>query len=457
MLGADHVSLGQAMLHSFDAWFFGNGRLYPVAILEKYVVFYVFTNLIAYKLFLIVSTIVAVELFRRCVAAYATVATGNLSAAIVATLFAERGYHDSILAYNGMLQLVAILVFCSLMLYRRALLLRDGRTLAASTFLYAVAALTYEVTYPLCVVYLAIAGFCNGSAARRRLSPALPFLAVAILLAAVSLLARTLVKLPAHSGYSFEFVPGVVLRTALMQIVAALPLSYWLFDPSGIFGRSDLADFLRNAPLSPAVFALSALVAWLCLRAARRESVRAGPLIGVGLLVLVLPALPIAVTAKYQRELHFGLGYLPVFLEVFGVALIAAAAAQVVMRRFGSWQVRAALGFAFAAVATMTQATNVRLVREGIASRDARTTLERQLSGALGAQLHDGDIVAVSPRFDWLAYDDDGPDGISTRGLFFLYAGRRVVLVPSSSPHSDVGLSYDRSTQRWTFERLRRR
>jgi hypothetical protein len=40
-----------------------------------------------------------------------------------------------------------------------------------------------------------------------------------------------------------------------------------------------------------------------------------------GLTLWIVPALLIALPAKYQHELHFGLGYLPVFLEYFGAGI----------------------------------------------------------------------------------------------------------------------------------------
>ena len=57
ILGADRVSLLHAMRHSFDLWFFGEGRFYPGLILEKYLVFAIFTNLLAYKLLLVAATL----------------------------------------------------------------------------------------------------------------------------------------------------------------------------------------------------------------------------------------------------------------------------------------------------------------------------------------------------------------------------------------------------------------
>ncbi len=153
ILGADRLTLGQAMAHSFSVWFFGNGRFYPGLILEKYLVFAALTNLVAYKIFLVAATLAALELFRRCVAAYTTPAFGALSALAAAALFLVHGYQDALIAYNGMPQAVAIAMLGSLIAFRAFLAGGGRRTAILSVVLYAAAALTYEDVYLLCVLY----------------------------------------------------------------------------------------------------------------------------------------------------------------------------------------------------------------------------------------------------------------------------------------------------------------
>jgi hypothetical protein len=454
-LKAEHATLGQAMAHSFRLWLLGNGRFYPGLIVEKYLVFYLFTDLVAYKLFLIVMTVLCVELFRRCVAAYATVAAGNLSALVVVTLFTERGYQDSILSYNGMPQVVALLVLASLLAYRRGLQEPNRLAYALAVVLYACAALTYEDVYPLCVLYPLLAAFSRKPNQSRTVA-GLPFVAVALALAVFSLAMRRAVHLPSDSIYAFGLNPYTVARTGLEQIVAAFPLTYWGFDPSHIYGRSSLGDFFRNAPVSPALFVAFGLAAWSSLHFVRSDSGRPWHFVAIGAMVLVLPALPIAVTLKYQHELAWGLGYLPVFFEEFGLALIACGLAIGLVSRRASAPMRIAVSIAIALVATMTQATNVRLVREGWASRAARSALERQIATGLAAEVRDGDTIAVSRDFDWIGYGNDGPDGISTRFMFEQYGDRNVGLVAREASAARFVLIYNNEQSVWTLKRLHR-
>ena len=453
VLGADKISLSQAMLHSFQLWFFGNGRFYPGLIVEKYLVFYFFTNLLAYKLLLIAMTLVAVELFRRCVAAFTSASIGNLAALIVVTLFAERGYQDAILSYNAMPQVVAIAMLTSLLAFRRALTTDRPAWRVASVALYALAAFTYEDAYLLCLLYPALlAGY--GRSTRDIVRSAGPYVAIGVVLAAFSLAMRHVVHLSAGSIYARGTDPVAIMRTGVDQVSAAFPLSYWLFDPSGIFGRHDFGDFYRNAPVSPLVFSAFAVAAWWCLQQLARDTTRLSGLLRIGALVLVLPAIPIALTVKYQHELKLGLGYLPVFFEVFGVALLGAALAKAVMRRFPSVRTTVMITAAIAICGTMTQATNVRLVRELIPGLTARTTLESQLDRGLMSHVPDRSVIALAPTFDWIAYDDDGPDGIATRALFYMHGGRRIDLVAPTDPRARYSLAYDALAQRWSIQLL---
>jgi hypothetical protein len=451
VLKADGLSLWQAMWRSFEQWLLGNGRFYPGLVIEKYLVFYIFTNLVAYKAFLVAMTLVTVELFRRCVTGYTNAATANLCALIVITLFTERGYHDSILAYNAMPQVVMVAMLASLMTFRRALVERSIAMRIASIVFFAIAAITYEDVYLLCLIYPAIVALARRARAEVvRMS--WPYVLISAFLTILALAMRHVVGLPKGSNYAIGPDPLAIARTAGDQIVSAFPLSYWAFDPSGIYSRSDVNDFFRNAPLSPIVFVAFAIAAWWCLRqVVRNNSARVAPLVWIGLLVLVLPALPIAVTVKYQHELKLGLGYLPVFFQIFGVALIGAALAKVILLRWRVMPAQIVLCGAIAMCATMTQATNLRLVREGEPSRYARSALEEQLIHGLVSDIRDGASIEVAQHFDWIAYDDDGPDAISTRGLFALYANRRITLVPIGDARAQFTLVYHPERNTWTI------
>lgn len=430
------------MRHAFDVWFFGIGRFYPGLIVEKYLVFHLFTNLVAYKLLLIVTTLIAVDMFRRCVQAYTTTALGVLSALMVVALFLAHGYQDALLAYNAMPQFVAIAVIGSLMAFRKALLERSRPMAALSLALYAAAALTYEDVYILCVLYPLLARFVSGNwRAAVRTGWSQP--ALALCLTIFGLAMRAWARIPPDALYAASLNPPSLSRTALYQLTAALPLAYWLAEPLRV---------LTLSPAVPIVFAGFAMTCWIALREVSKDRNERTPFL-IGALLMILPALPIALVVKYQQELRLGLGYLPLFFQAFGVALLMAGVGTLAVRsRFRrAWTV--AIAFLIATLGTVTYAANVQLVSADQPSRTARVALQRQISMGLMNPVPEGGVVSVPKAFYWIAYDDQGPDGISTRGLFYMFGHRRIDLEPPDDARAGFALRYGAKTFSWSLHR----
>jgi hypothetical protein len=446
VLGADRVTLWQAMHHSFDAWFFTYGRFYPGLILEKYLVFSVFTDLVAYKVLLVVATLITLDMFRRCVQAYTTPAFGVLAALMAAVLFMQHGLQDALLAYNAMPQFVAIATMGSLLAFRKALVEHSKPMAVLAFVLYAIAALTYEDVYALCVLYPLLARTTGGTW-RMAIRSAIPQIALAASLTILELAMRGWVRVPPDALYAANLAVPNVAATALYQITAALPFAYWLVEPLRAFSLS---------PAFLAIFAGVGFTCWVALRQIRVESNGRSPF-GIAIALIVLPALPVALVVKYQHELRFGLGYLPLFFQSFGVALLMAGGAKLAVRsRFRSaWCV--AIALLVAALGSMTYASNVQLVKSGRPSRMARAELQRQISTGLLSPVPQNGVVSTPKAFDWIAYDDQGPDGISTRGLFYMFGRRRIDLEPPGDARAGFTLGYDSRTSSWSLRRLRAR
>jgi hypothetical protein len=441
VLGADGTTLWQAMAHSFHIWFFGNGRFYPGLIVEKYTVFDLFTNLIAYKVFLTAATLLTLEMFRRCVQAYTTAAFAGLSALFAAALFLIHGYQDAVIAYNAMPQVVATVLFGSFMAFRASLVQRRPAPAVSAVLLYGLAALTYEDAYLLCAIYPFLARpLTGGWRAAFRISA--PYVVIAAALALLELGVHTSVRLAPDALYAVNANPAVFLKTLFYQIAAAVPLAYWLAEP------------LRSFPAAAiAVFAAFAAAAWIAIRALANSVPKRLPL-ATGALSALLPAIPVALLVKYQHELRLGIGYLPVFLQTFGVALLLASAAVAAARsRFGSGA-RVAAALVLGVLGACAFASNVQLVRAQEPARNARAALETALAAGILKDVPGGSTIAIPKSFDWIGYDDSGPDGISTRGLLYEYANKRADLEPPGDKRASYVLSYSDTSRRWSLSTI---
>lgn len=450
VLAADHTTLWSAMVRAFWLWFHVMGRFYPLAILEKYAVFAAFSNVVTYKIFLIISTVAALELFRRCVAAYANVGFANLAALLALILFQERGYHDSILAYNAMLQTVALALLGSFLAFRAALLTKEPMRMAAAVGLFFVASLIYEDAYGFCILY-PFAAYVTRSDLRDAVRSSVPFFCIAAALIVFDVALRAWAHVSPDVGYATNFSIAAVARTAAIQIISAMPLSYWFIDPLVIF-RLRPAFFMETpGSLPPAiVFAIFMLATWFAVDRARLGGGIRG-WIFCGCSILIVAAIPIAFLVKYQDELRLGLGYLPVFLEVFGVALVVAALICAFVSHRRMLQILVVVFVAL--IGTLTQTANARVASELQPSRIARAALERQLSGGLFARFRDCRFIGIARTFDWISWDDQGPDGIGTRGMLYAKGNQRATFVAPSDPRAQCVLRYDAGSQSWKMQR----
>jgi hypothetical protein len=253
---------------------------------------------------------------------------------------------------------------------------------------------------------------------------------VAATLALLELGLHVSAKLPPDALYAVNPDPALFFKTAFYQITAALPFAYWLVDPLRFFPVFAIDAFIGFAA-----------VGWFALRAVERSAPKRLP-VATGILSAILPALPVALLVKYQHELRLGIGYLPVFMQTFGVALLLASAGTAAVRtRFGGGA-RIVAALVLGIFAAGAYASNVQLVREQEAAQAARASFDGDLANGFLSKVPDGSTVTIPKIFDWIAYDDSGPDGISTRGLLYQYAGKRADLEAPGDDRARFALDF---------------
>jgi hypothetical protein len=120
-----------------------------------------------------------------------------------------------------------------------------------------------------------------------------------------------------------------VIITFAKQTVSAFPLSYqipkYLSRPPNnlddIIGLFNIVSIM----IAAIYFSLSTVILKYVHREISGEKITGlnlWRLSIIGLLVLILPSILISLSSKYQKELYWGVGYLPVYISYFGVAII---------------------------------------------------------------------------------------------------------------------------------------
>jgi hypothetical protein len=134
--------------------------------------------------------------------------------------------------------------------------------------------------------------------------------------------------------------PRAVVTALAEQTTAALPLSYLTCDPLKIFDHVIRPDLLTD----PRISLLMVLALGLSYASLRQGANRAVKHVGlglvIGLILAIFPGVLIAISPYHQNYLTFGVGWICVMTEYFGVALVLA---------LGLWQFAAMprLGGAF--------------------------------------------------------------------------------------------------------------
>jgi hypothetical protein len=301
-----------------------DGRWYP-AVIYYYPVFY-YLDRYLYKLATLLFVLSNIFVFGYFVYLTTSSKSAGLISALLPPLFFQlRFYHDPLLSYYFLMQVEFLLIVVSLIFFTWHL--RNGRNscLVGSLAAYALSMLVYEAFYGFWVMYGVIAYFHFGRGNFRKIATAvLPFVALFVLNTGLILVLRA-ASVVHYEGIHLNLAFGEWFVTFLKQLVAAVPLSYYALT-NAFSGTLEYARVYFANDLF-VIFCLWSL-AWgltslFCADAGKNNAPTLRPLLIMGLGFWVLPAPIVTLSAKYQKELTWGLGYLPVYVSGFGLMMLA--------------------------------------------------------------------------------------------------------------------------------------
>ncbi len=317
-----HKSVAELSSTSIVAWIH-YGRFSPLALTQLEAVFRVFPSVGCYKIYVFIANVLALISF---VALLWVI--GYRALIPLFLLFYSAGvqfriqYHDGYTSFAGMYQLLAFCMFASAttyVLYQRN---RKWFCLAISLILFASALLTSELAVAE-IVLLFFCGYIGIRNWRKTLLSLLPFILVQLVYFGIVIYVRMQVP-RVYSGIAANLEPVAMFNTFKIQMFSALPFSN-LYKQVAIPGI--LIRQLHNLFNAMAVSAiLLSFLVWIW-RNPRERLANNGNHLLVAIFAVSLatiPAIILSSAVKYQQELRFGLGYLPVYLQNFGLALLLA-------------------------------------------------------------------------------------------------------------------------------------
>lgn len=445
-----HNTVWGLAVGSTIGWVRTQGRFFPLSTYVLFLFDAVNGNLVLYKWICLILLLLNLALFGVFVRQLTGSRALGLTAIVLPTLFFQDAtFYDPIIAFGALLQVDFALTVSALLLFLLYVRKRRTRDLWLSVALYVAALMTYEIIAPLVLLFpLAALVYGRRRSVKDALRMSWPFLLAVCLAVVTTFSFRIAFRAPlvshgsGSSPYSFSLAPLAVGTALAKQVIAALPLIFAALHHANATVALHLnfaspVEYVSRFPVTTLmIFAGYLALILLTLReATHRLNEDARPvhlaiLVWFGLALWVLPALLISLSPRWQRELWWGVGYLPVYLEYFGVALLALAGIYAALRAVWEPTARMTLIVLFAIVCAGIGAINFqdnRIVLE-FNSRNGgdytRQTAERAVARGILSKLPPG-----TPLYSEKQLSFQCPD------FFLLNCGR---YVPSVEPVQSI-------------------
>ncbi len=322
-----NTSIGQICWSTVKDYVSG-GRWYPLMVYYYPVFYYLDQHL--YKAFAVIFVLMNVVLFGWFVRVLTSSRWVGLLSMLLPPLFLQlRIYHDPILAYYYLMQLEFTAILLSLIAFIKYLRTSRVMLLVLSLAAYGACLLTYEAFLAFWIAHFAVALVHFGKADLRRiLKTAGPFCALAVANLAITLIVRSLFG-TSYEGISLNPSPTAWAATFAKQVYSAIPLSYFFstdaFSQSWEYARTYFFNDLVVLCVGWTIlWCFTSETAFEAKRSESDTAVRA--LLLLGICFWLLPGVLISFSGKYQKELTWGLGYLPVYVSSYGTAMLVLAA-----------------------------------------------------------------------------------------------------------------------------------
>lgn len=321
------VSLNNRILSEATGWLKGSGRLMVLTWYMTYGLYYYTQDPIVVKsinITIITSGILFFYFFskRETESSYLAL----LACLLIPCFFQFRIWHDPILAFTFLIPAIFALTIAALVLFQK--FLDNGRAayciIAAG--LYLLTLLMYEISYVLCLLFVVIAYMRNHSIISA-IRKSLPFTATAAVLICVSAFFRLyFIKYSANPNSSYPAAElhldlGKFISAFEIQALASVPLNYFLFNKENLRLVFQNADYLVLAALITGLSILFYKIG--------KNSVpfKLGSWVICGAILLLAPAALTSLSGHQVEliEIGYGFGYIPVFLQYFGLCIITVA------------------------------------------------------------------------------------------------------------------------------------
>ncbi len=451
-LAYSNLTLSQLIYNNVNMWI-NYGRFFPLAAVTGFLLFSFVPNLFLYKLLAIAFNVINILIFAHLIRLMTGLRSLSLLAILSTPVFLQfRLFHDPIMSFTFLLQMVLFLTIISAIFLISYLKSGKRIYLVSSLILYFLSMLAYEATLPFFILYILIIFFYSENRdSRYILKLSFLFIALSLLCISIPIIIRIHHGLPLVGGSDFTtsssaYVPNINAKdfavTLAKQTYSALPLSYQIVN---YFTRpTETFNDLKNI-LSPTIFVI--ILAYFSLywsiskrvmedvSQQRQKKFDVKALSIFGLVLLVLPATLVSLSPRYQKEIYWGVGYLPVYISYFGAVIIALCAIYIIYDKARNCNrnyimlISLVLAVTFSITGALTYNSNV-LVIERLDSSwlYPRLIIEEGLADGLFRSVPNGSILLVDSSNPWWEQPS----------FYFMHSGVRLSYVGSISSNDYI-------------------
>lgn len=305
-----------------------------------YYFFFYIENVSVYKALIIASILINQLIFRNVLLEYKLpLHYARAGMLIIPLMLQTRLYQDPVSGFYSLMQvLTAEMLLCAMLLSRW---LRSGkvRDLVLCLLVFTAGLMTYEVCFPFLLMICLLIWSRRGSF-RRAVRDSLPFVGITVLLlVGIYLIRANFVARTTYAGVAFSLDPGKILSTAWKQLTAALPLSFYTAAgqgavlgkvyPADSFMNYDFVSFLKSVRLTDILIVCVGLFLVVLIskhvsteQTQDKNQFSSDELLILGVSFAVLPIITVSMSERYQGQLIPGLGYLPVYMQYYGIAIL---------------------------------------------------------------------------------------------------------------------------------------
>jgi hypothetical protein len=309
------------------------GRFTPITYLLHCYLFWIANTILAYKIVILLFNLLAVFSFTQMLRSFGL--SGWIPLALVffcaSAQFFVR-YHDPFTSLHAMYPLLAVFIFWAIICFAQYLKKGETTMLACSVLMTVLATLQSEIGFVLYAVLLVLL-INDVRPISFKLKAFLPFI---ILLAINAVMFLFLRRGNSHmyNGVQTNLDPAKMFNVAYFQLISAVPLTGYAYMSN--IGRFFAQEFSKTYPfLILSIIIIIGIIKYSDAdRYKKLDTLKRRNIVMIGFILLVLPACILMMSKKYQGELDYGRGYLPVYIQDFGFVLLMLAFSDFLFAKF---------------------------------------------------------------------------------------------------------------------------